>query len=163
MEVIRLAPGEPCPPADTGDVLLIRGTATISKLIMLVQPYSHVVPLLDSENGADAQAYGCVERPVSVYDDTPRVLVRVDASADDRDQISAFLESVLAARWKYGYLQFAAVTLAMLTGWKLTFGVAGTSICSALAASALTRAGFIFDTEPAYVTPKALAEKLGVL
>lgn len=160
-EIIKLAPGEPCPEAQSGDVLLIKGTGWLSHLIMLAEPYSHVITRT-RPHYADAQARGVVRRPVETYEEAERVLVRVDAAEADRQQMEAFAESVLRAKWRYSYLGFAVTALMMLTGGRLSVRRYNTSYCSGLAAETLVRAGYIFEKPPSSVTPGDLARHFGV-
>jgi hypothetical protein len=69
---------------------------------------------------------------------------------------------------KYGWLTIASVTLSLLTGTKLRFGIAGDEICSGEAADDVTRANIDVGPDESFSTPAdlyavALAEKWAVV
>src|SRR5215471_15027128 len=63
---------------------------------------------------------------------------------------------------QYGYLQIATITVSLLLGGRLTVGMDGSEICSALAAKALRGAGYWWErggqiVDETYLTPADLA------
>jgi hypothetical protein len=71
----------------------------------------------------------------------------------DWEQMRTFLDRVLEARTRYGFVTYAGLTLYALTGTKLCLQTAGTATCSGLVCDALTRAGFIWSRPPYACTP----------
>lgn len=163
MELIYLAPGEPCPEADTGDFMLIRGGTAVSKMLRLFLSYSHVVSFTTWPLAADAQARGVEELNVSRYEGVRRVLVKLGASEEDREQMAQFLRSVLDAKWRYNYIGLVVSGLMILTGGKLSIRFYSTSYCSGLGAETATRAGYIWPKPPSSMTPDDLALYFGAL
>ncbi|MDP9476550.1 MAG: hypothetical protein M3R38_12855 [Actinomycetota bacterium] len=164
--------GEEVVAPEPGDLLLVENDYWTSRIIKFGQKlryppeaarYSHVAVFYDERGHIiEALGQGVEKRHVSVYSCVPYYVVRVGAGSGDRRQVIAFLDSVLGARWKYGYLTIASVALTLLTGMSLTFGKAQTAICSGLAASCLVRCGEIFDVPPEQMTPAALAKHFDV-
>ena len=158
-----VAAGERAEGLRCGDVLLVEGVGFVSSVVRLVDGsrFSHAMPWTGSEL-ADAQARGVVRSPIERYDDVSYVVVRTQMSEEDRGQIAAFLESVLEARWRYGWATFVFCGVSVLTGYRISVGLSETAICSGLCSSALVRAGRIFQVHPLSMTPRMLAEDLGV-
>ncbi len=164
--------GKDYPGPEPGDLILVENGYWTSRVIKWGQKfryspeaarYSHVAVVYDYEGSiVEALGGGVEKRHLSVYRDVPYYIVKVRAGELDRRQVIRFLDSVLAARWKYGYLTIASVALTLLTGMSLTFGRAQTAICSGLAASALVRCGEVFDVPPEQMTPAALARHFSI-
>lgn len=94
---------------------------------------------------------------------SPKVLHEADwelleTHVDDHDmaEIREFCQSVLNAKWKYGFITFAGLALYCLTGGRLCVQKAGTAICSGLVSDALTRAGFVWPRPPFSMMPSDL-------
>lgn len=94
---------------------------------------------------------------------SPKVLHEADwelieTHVDDHDmvQVREFTQSVLNAKWDYGFLTFAGLALYCATGGQLCIQKAGTAICSGLVADALTRAGYVFPRPPYACMPADL-------
>ena len=157
---------------EPGDIVLTHNPYWTSRIIRFGQRlrydkahafYNHVAVAYDSRGTiVEALGNGVVKRPISVYEDTPYYVIRVRAGSGDRRQVVNFLDAVLKARWRYGYLTIASVALTLLTGYSLVFARAGTAICSGLAAEALTRCGEVFEKPPAFMVPADLARHFGV-
>jgi hypothetical protein len=124
--------------------------------------WNHVALVLNADGDlAEALGRGVVRTNIEKYRDTTYELVRIDCSDEDREQIAAFAQAVLAARWRYGWWTIVALALTLLTGSRFVFGRVGTAICSGFAAEALVRAGLIFARPPAFMLPADLAEHFG--
>lgn len=159
-------------PYRTGDLILTHGTYWSSRLIRLGQRlrypreyayYNHAVLVLDAA-GATAEALGggVVRGHVDDYENTEYHYVEADIDDHDAYQVREFVESVLAARWQYGYLTMISVALTLLTSSSLVFARAGTAICSGFYAEAVRPAGFIFDRPAMAMTPAGLAQAANV-
>lgn len=165
--IIYSAPGESVDEMKPGDFVLTHGSYFTSKLIRFGQGlrfpkeyayYNHAALVRTSDGYlAEALGSGVVTTHISRYTPKEYTLVRIDASDEDRDQISWFARSVEEARWRYGYSTIVSVGFSVLTGSKFVFGKVGTAICSGFVAEALTRAGYIFNKPPSYMTPADLA------
>lgn len=153
---------------EPGDFLLTRGDYWSSRIIRLGQRfrfpkefarYNHAALVLDS-NGSivEALGQGIVKRHVSEYRPKNYYLVKIEASDEDREQIVRYAESVLEARYRYGWLTIVSVGLSLLTGSSLVFARASTAICSGFVSDALVRAGYVFPKPPAFMVPADLAE-----
>jgi hypothetical protein len=157
---------------ELGDLILTHNPYWTSRIIRLGQRlrydeahafYNHVAVVYDSQGSiVEALGGGVKKRHISVYEDTPYYVVRIGAGSGDRRQVVNFLDAVLEARWRYGFLTIASVALTLLSGYSVVFARSGTAICSGLAAEALTRCGEIFDKPPAFVIPADLARHFGV-
>ncbi len=170
-----------------GYFVLTRSDHTVSKLIRVGQAlryrwmskprgrltpsqrrathWNHAALVLDSKGRiAEALGSGVVERNLSKYTDD-YIAVPFWVNPIDREQIVAFAESVMAARWRYGYATIASLAL-VVTGSRLAFERPGTAICSGFVAEALTRAGVIFPERPYRMMPADLytwAEAAGLI
>lgn len=155
----------------TGYLVLTHGEHWPSRLIRFGQrlrfrgdrrPYAHWnhVALVLDERGdlAEALAAGVRKTHIEKYVGSDYYVVEVECSPDDRLQIASFANSVLAARFKYGWIVIFSLALTLLFGSNYTFGKVGTAICSGFASEALTRMGAIFPRPPAYMMPADLAE-----
>lgn len=157
---------------EPGDLILTHNPYWTSRIIRFGQRlrydrahafYNHVAVVYDSRGTiVEALGGGVEKRHISVYRDTPYYVVRVGAGSGDRRQVVNFLDAVLDAKWRYGFLTIASVALTLLSGYSVVFARSGTAICSGLAAEALTRCGEIFDKPPAFVIPADLARHFGV-
>ncbi len=125
--------------------------------------WNHVALVLGpSGDLAEALSSGVVRTNIAKYERTDYDLVRVESTTEDEREILLFAESVLLARWRYGWVTILGLALTLLTGSRLTVGRVGTAICSGFAAEALVRNGTIFTRPPAYMMPADLAEHYGV-
>lgn len=158
-----------------GDLVFTHGTHWPARLIRFGQRlrftgpcapfayWNHVALVLGpSGDLAEALSSGVVRTNIAKYERTDYDLVRVESSAEDEGEILLFAESVLAARWRYGWVTIVGLALTLLTGSRFTVGRVGTAICSGFAAEALVRNGSIFARPPAYMMPADLAEHYGV-
>ncbi|MDP9479522.1 MAG: hypothetical protein M3R38_28275 [Actinomycetota bacterium] len=153
---------------EPGDFLLTRGDYWSSKIIRLGQRlryskahsyYNHAALVIDDQGGiAEALGDGVVKSYISKYQDSAYYLVKIEASEEDREQIVRYADSVLAARYWYGWLTIVSVGLSLLTGGSLVFARASTAICSGFVSDALVRAGYIFPKPSAFMIPADLAE-----
>ena len=157
---------------EPGDFILTRGDYWSSKLIRFGQSlkfppgfarYNHAALVLDSDGSiAEALGQGVVKRHVSEYRPSNYYLVKIKASEEDREQIVRYAESVLRARYRYGWLTIVSVGLSLLTGSSLVFALASTAICSGFVADALVRAGYIFPKPSAFMVPADLARHFDI-
>jgi len=98
----------------------------------------------------------------STYEPKWFAYIDVDAGTADRDKIVEFAEKEAVLNQKYGVLQIASIIGTLVTNGRLTIGVDGTEICSALAAKSLRAAGFWWErdktiADESYLTPADLA------
>jgi hypothetical protein len=109
-----------------------------------------------------AMAQGVERGSLSDYATNDYYLVRIKASDEDRSEVVAFGEWALDAHSKYGFLTLVSVALTIITGWKLTFFIDGSFICSGLVARAQERTTALFSHDPVRITPAELAQYYGV-
>jgi len=128
--------------------------------------HAAVVISPDSDNGkprvAEALGSGIQKSPASKYSPDWFAYIDVDANQGDRDQIVQFAQREAEVNEQYGYLQIATITVSLLLGGRLTVGMDGSEICSALAAKALRGAGYWWErggqiVDETYLTPADLA------
>lgn len=93
----------------------------------------------------------------------------IDTGVTDADwlQVKAFLDSCLAAKWRYGVAIFAGLGVYCLSSLipfipRICFQQTGTAVCSGLVCEALTRAGFIWELPPFWMMPADLAAHFDV-
>ncbi|HYV56265.1 MAG TPA: hypothetical protein VE911_01915 [Candidatus Nitrosopolaris sp.] len=172
--VQRCRPSERVSGPRRGDFVLIHGGHWTSWLIQAGQAlryrgdsrrytYWNHAAIFSDDRGhiIEALGGGVVERHISVYDAADYHVVFLRMADLDRDQVVAFARH--CRDQDYGYLTIASLTLSLLTGLRLGFGVDGQEICSGLVARALERAGEIFAEEPWHATPAGLAKFYGIL
>lgn len=127
--------------------------------------WSHVA-IVTSRAGDLIEAVDTGVKPGHVDDliagGTPFTVVETHIVPHDWEQMRDFLNSVVHARWRYGWWTLTSVAINHLTNSNIAWGKNGTAICSGLAAEALTRAGHIFDRPPAYMSPFHLAQHFNV-
>ena len=110
----------------------------------------------------EALGAGVVERHISVYDSADYHVVFLRMADLDRDQVVAFARH--CRDQEYGYLTVASLTLSLVTGSRLSFGVDGQEIYSGLGRPrAGARAGEIFAVKPWHATQAGLAKFYGIL
>ncbi len=164
------------PAARPGDFILTHSTGVFGRLIRFGEAFryrgpdkvfahwSHAAIFADeSGNIIEALGGGVQKRNISVYDGTEYVVVHLPAgtSSVDRQQAVEFAEFCLND--PYGWLTIVSISLCLLTGAKLSFGVDGQQICSALVARSLERIGGIFiENEPWHLMPADLAKHFDV-
>jgi uncharacterized protein YycO len=164
------------PAARPGDFIVTHSTGVYGRLIRFGEAlrywghdkvfahWSHAAIFVDeSGNIIEALGGGVQKRNISVYAGTEYVVVHLPpaTSSVDRQQAVAFAEFCLND--PYGWLTIVSISLCLLTGAKLTFGVDGQQICSALVARSLERIGEIFsENEPWHLMPADLAKHFDV-
>jgi len=128
--------------------------------------HAAVVISQDPGNGkprvAEALGSGIQKSPASKYRPEWFAYIDVDARQGDRDQIVQFAEREAEVHEPYGFLQIATIAVSLLAGGRLTVGMDGSEICSALAAKALRGAGYWWErggqiVDETYLTPADLA------
>lgn len=94
---------------------------------------------------AEALGSGIQKSHASKY--RPEWFAYIDVGADhsDRDEIVQFAEREAELHEQYGFLQIASIAVSLLVGGRLTIGMDGSEICSALAARALRGAGYWWE------------------
>lgn len=111
---------------------------------------------------AEALGNGIKISPASKYGPEWFAYIDVDASQPDRQQIVEFAEREAHLHAEYGYLQIASIAMSLIAGGRLTVGMDGSEICSALVAKALRGAGYWWErdgriVDETYLTPADLA------
>ncbi len=120
----------------------------------------------DPETGkprlAEALGDGIKTNPASKY--LPEWFAYIDIGADnpDRDEIVEFAEREAELHTEYGSIQIASIAMSLIAGGRLTVGMDGSEICSALVAKALRGAGYWWErggriVDEKYLTPADLA------
>lgn len=160
--------GVQAPDFQPGDFILTRGKNWISWLIRFVQAvrfrgddrifafWNHAAIVVTEEGDlVEALGKGVAFTHISKYTPKEYILVRIEASEEDRIQAAKFAFSCLGS--KYGLLNFLSIGFCLLTGAKIIAGIDGTYICSALVARALERTDARFDKSPIRISPADLA------
>jgi uncharacterized protein YycO len=126
--------------------------------------WSHAAIFVDNDgNIIEALGGGVQKRNISVYHGTEYVVVHLPliTTPPDRDEAVKFADFCLNDA--YGWLTIINVALCLLTGAKISFGVDGQQICSALVARCIERIGEIFtEAEPWHIMPADLAKHFDV-
>lgn len=167
----RADPGAAATAFAPGDFILVAGTHVNSRLIRFGQrlrihgadrvhvKWTHAALIVDTD-GTLIEAVGAGVRlwHIDRYVDDEYVVVHLETSQENRDEVVRFARWVLRSRARYSRLSTVSIALSMLTGSKLTFFVDGQFVCSGLVARALERTGAIFDRDPANIAPADLAK-----
>ena len=95
--------------------------------------WNHVMLVLDDAGKtAHATGEGLVAGELSALRDKRYVLLQFDCSDDDRAQVVAFAEYMLAEHHAWGWEIAASQLFSLLTGSRVVFGKLGTITCSGL-------------------------------
>ena len=130
--------------------------------------FNHAAVVISQDPGtgeprvAEALGSGIQKSPASKYSPEWFAYIDVDARQGDRHQIVQFAEREAEVHEPYGFLQIATIAVSLLAGGRLTVGMDGSEICSALAAKALRGAGYWWErggqiVDETYLTPADLA------
>jgi len=168
-------PGRVAISPQPGDFIVTHGKGFFDQLIRFGETlrvsaadrqyaYWNHAALITSPDGSliQAMAQGVERGSLSDYAASDYYLVRIEASDEDRAEVVAFGEWALDAHSKYGFLTLVSIALTIITGWKLTFFVDGSFICSGLVARAQERTTALFPHDPVHITPAELAQYYGV-
>jgi len=117
--------------------------------------WSHAGILTGRGTVVEALTRGVVETPLDAYRDVDHVVVRVDATPEQRRLAVAFADHAVGRR--YGWVEIASLVMSLLTGTGLSVNVDNQMICSGLVAECLCRTAAIFPREPARMLPADLA------
>jgi|tagenome__1003787_1003787.scaffolds.fasta_scaffold20798112_2 hypothetical protein len=167
-------------PIRNGDVVLVDGLGQgwVSASIALGarlrygprSPYarfSHTAIVYDAQSQdpdalviVEATAHGGVHRAFLSKYESRCVVVHTQVEEHDFEQMKAFLDGVMSARERYGWVTYLGLTLYALTGTRLCLQEAGTAICSGLVCEALTRGQFIWTRPPYACTPADICADL---
>ena len=167
----RAGPGEVATGFRRGDFVLVAGDHFNSRLIRFGQrlrirgadrvyvKWTHAALIVD-DDGTLVEAVGAGVRRwhLDRYRDADYVVVALETSEENRDEVVRFAEWALQRRARYSRLSTVSTALSMLTGSKLTFFIDGQFVCSGLVACALERTGSIFDRNAANIAPADLAK-----
>jgi uncharacterized protein YycO len=111
----------------------------------------------------EALGGGVQQRNISVYHGTEYVVVHLPATTIPLDREEAVKFANFCLNDPYGWLTIVNIALCLLTGAKISVGVDGQQICSALVARCIERIGEIFpEAEPWHLTPADLAKHFDV-
>lgn len=167
----RAHPGAAATAFAPGDFVLVAGRHVNSRLIRFGQRlrihgadrvyvrWTHAALIVDTD-GTLIEAVGAGVRlwHIDRYVDDDYVVVHLETSAENREEVVRFARWVLRSRARYSRLSTVSIALSMLTGSRLTFFVDGQFVCSGLVARALERTGAIFDRDSAHIAPADLAK-----
>ncbi len=111
---------------------------------------------------AEALGDGIKANPASKYLPEWFAYIDIGADEDDRKEIVQFAEREVQLHTEYGAIQIASIAMSLIAGGRLTVGMDGSEICSALAAKALRGAGYWWErdgriVDETYLTPADLA------
>ena len=167
----RAHPGAAVTAFAPGDFVLVAGRHVNSRLIRFGQRlrihgadrvyvrWTHAALIVDTD-GTLIEAVGAGVRlwHIDRYVDDDYVVVHLETSAENREEVVRFARWVLHSRARYSRLSTVSIALSMLSGSRLTFFVDGQFVCSGLVARALERTGSIFDRDSAHIAPADLAK-----
>lgn len=161
--------GEQSSTIKPGDFFLVHGDNFYSKLIEFGQAirfrgndkhftYWTHAGLFLTELGdiIEAEGMGVMENHINYYKDYKYVVVHINASDSDREEMIQFAKSCVGDQ--YGWGTIASIGISLLTGLKFSFGFDGQEICSGLVCRALERTSFIPKTDASHTTPADLAK-----
>lgn len=166
-------PGQNCPDAVKGDLVLVRHDGRIASAIRRIERRrvapefcwcNHAAIILTG--GPDAivsqeEAAGDIETPLANLDAVTFAVVHYPTITDDqRTEVARFAQTAVGLG--YGYVQILADAFNGLTGVELTLGWGDRMVCSTSSCRALERAGLIPDRSPYAVNPADLAQYHGV-
>ncbi|MDT7578974.1 MAG: hypothetical protein QOK35_238 [Pseudonocardiales bacterium] len=167
----RAGPGATGTGFARGDFVLVAGDHFNSRLIRFGQrlrihgadrvhvKWTHAALIVDADGGLiEAVGAGVRRWHLDRYRDHDYVVVHLETSEENRDEVVRFAEWALRRRARYSRLSTVSTALSMLTGSKLTFFIDGQFVCSGLVACALERTGDIFDRNAANIAPADLAK-----
>ena len=117
--------------------------------------WNHAVWVSDGDL-IEALGRGVTASPFDKYRNVEFHLVHSNLDATERTDGDAFVRYELQKHASYGFFTIASIGLSLLTGLKLNFGLAGTTICSGLVAAALAAPQWRED--PSHIMPADLAE-----
>lgn len=163
----------PAPTPQEGDILLVRGSGFpdpdwwirwaearhYGKARGPADPawVNHATYILDEIDQLEAEAHGILRRPIAtcLAENSGAILVRPayePGRAADATRAALRLEGQ-----PYDFPLLASEALIFLTGTKLRFGLAGTSICSGFVGYVLTEGGLDVGTDEEWLSPADLA------
>ncbi len=171
--VDRYGPGEVATDFKPGDFILTHRRHIVSRMIRLAQKvrgrdrkysyWSHSAMIVHADGSlVEAESKGVIRSSLSKYSPEEYHLVRLGATADDRDrrQVVAFAESLVGQ--PFGFLDLISVAVSLFTGANVNISYGSHLMCSALVARALERTSALFGDEPAHMLPADLARYYGV-
>ena len=188
-QIERYGPGESVPtpgtlglmaPTNTlalpGDFILTHSSGVYGKLIRFGEAirywgrdrvfarWSHAAIFIDNAGEiVEALSGGVQQRNISVYQGTEYVVVHLPRSTAPLDRQQAVEFAQFCLNDPYDWLTIVSMAICLLTGSKISLGVDGQQICSALVARCLERIGEIFpEGEPWNLMPADLAKHFDV-
>ena len=161
-----------------GDLLLTHNEGFFPKIIRFGQRlryrgdnagyawYNHVAVVVSPDGDLiEALSNGIVKTNARRYDNEFYSYVDVGLSESDRTKVGQYAHRVADLNTKYGWTQIVAISLSLLTGSRIQFGIQGQNICSGFAAESLRGGGYWFERKgiasSAMVTPADLAHAFG--
>jgi hypothetical protein len=171
----RCGPGESISDPRPGDIVLVRGTGWLGKIIRFglrmryrsnqdrpLAHWSHAGIIVSTQGHLiEVVPGGVILNRLENYRAYEYHYVYLDLSAAGRARASSYAYSCL--RQKYDRLGFVLLTLATLTGEWFEVPDRGKQGCVAIIARALQRAGVTFARRPNDMTPADLAKNFGVM
>jgi hypothetical protein len=148
-----------------GDIVFVRGHGFVSSVIRWAQRrrypekyacWTHVAIVLNND-GTVAEAltrHGLVQRNIfrDWNPDTEYEIVSPFSTYDMRCTMVELLRQMLSEREAYDWFDILSVGLSLMTGCRITFGLASHQICSGAAAVVLIACGYPFFN-PSRVPP----------
>lgn len=168
INIQKCAAGETPADYSPGDFILIHSDGFFDKLIQFGQSlrfrgadskfalWNHAALITGQDEIVEAISKGVRVKPLSYYLNKDYILIRIDATDDDRQEAVAFARYCVGD--KYGWLTIISSALSFLIGLRLSFGFYGQEICSGLVARSLERTKAIFHKDAAHITPADLAQ-----
>lgn len=161
-----IAPNERVVDVKPGDFYLVHKTSFIPRLIQFGQKLRYTKEeakwnhcgVFTSTTGDIAEALvktGVTRGNISKYDHIEYIVVNVEASDEDRQQMMKFVDWTVGK--SYGMLTDISLSFWCILGGKFDFSLDGDIICSGLIARVLERAGYIFERDPQREMPADLA------
>lgn len=167
VEVRRYRPGELPESYAKGSMFLTSGSSFVSKAIQLAQRLqspAHYAKwnhggLITHEDGrmVESLEFGPEVEHMEKYRDAWVAIITPEIHPRDLEQLEAYVESVLAAKWGYSYLSILCILISLLTKSKLNFSRTATIICTGFNCDSYTRLGYVWDKPPAFMRPDDVA------
>jgi hypothetical protein len=156
-----------------GDIVLTHGDKPVMKAIRFGERikyhgsdqryayWNHTFIVTTAEGGIIEAKHGNVNRNmIKEYEPKWYAVINPKLSDDRRADMIKFAESCLGQ--DYGFLTILGIGAWIATGGHLTFGLAGTEICSQLVGRSLEHAGMVLPKDPQVTMPADIAKMFDV-
>ncbi len=142
-----------------GDFIVTHGSGFVDSLIRLItrSHWNHAALIIASDGTLiEALGTGLTRDNIGKYRRRDYFVVRLELDEDDRAEVIAYANAMLARHPKYGFLTIATIALRILTKMRLVIKKDGTFICSEFVARSLAQGGRIWFEDTSLITPADL-------